>query len=78
MYRVSEGSGIGLALVKSIIEKHGGEITVSSIYGEGTEFIIKLPVKILEEEQKDSASNCSANSIVERINIEFSDIYRLH
>lgn len=78
LHRVSEGSGIGLALVKSIIEKHSGEITVSSLYGEGTEFIIKLPVKVLEEEQNHTASNCTANSLVERINIEFSDIYRFN
>lgn len=78
LHRGSEGSGIGLALVKSMVEKHGGEITVNSIYGEGTEFIIKLPVKVLPEDQNDSASNYSANSIVDRINIEFSDIYRFH
>ena len=33
-------SGLGLAMVKSIIELHGGEITVQSVLGEGTEFRI--------------------------------------
>lgn len=78
LHRVNEGSGIGLALVKSIVEKHDGEIIVSSVYGEGTEFIVKLPVKILEEEKDKCKCDCSVNSLVERINIEFSDIYKLY
>ena len=35
-------SGLGLAMVKSIIELHGGSITVSSSPDKGTEFIITL------------------------------------
>jgi two-component system CheB/CheR fusion protein len=38
-----EGSGIGLAITKKIIEKHNGEIIVRSKEGEGSEFIIVLP-----------------------------------
>lgn len=37
------GIGIGLSIVKSIINAHGGRIFVSSKINEGTEFIIKLP-----------------------------------
>ncbi|MDX8045586.1 HAMP domain-containing sensor histidine kinase [Gracilibacillus sp. S3-1-1] len=36
------GSGIGLAIVKQIIEAHGGTINVKSTYGEGTAFYITL------------------------------------
>ncbi|GAA4448538.1 ATP-binding protein [Rurimicrobium arvi] len=39
-----EGTGIGLAIVKKIIEKHGGTITARSAEGEGATFIISLPV----------------------------------
>lgn len=39
------GTGIGLAIVKKIIDKHNGSITVRSKEGEGAEFIILLPVK---------------------------------
>jgi two-component system sensor histidine kinase/response regulator len=39
-----KGSGLGLSLVKEIIEKHGGHIEVKSEYGRGTEFIFSLPV----------------------------------
>ena len=39
-----EGSGLGLDIVKKIIDKHGGEIKVQSEIGEGTTFIIKIPI----------------------------------
>ncbi len=37
------GAGLGLSIVKTIIEKHGGKIDVSSVAGKGTEFHIILP-----------------------------------
>lgn len=40
-----EGTGIGLAITKRIIEKHNGHILAHSTEGEGSEFIIVLPVK---------------------------------
>jgi signal transduction histidine kinase len=39
----SRGTGLGLAVVKKIIERHEGQIDVKSKVGEGTEFHIKLP-----------------------------------
>ena len=41
----SRGNGLGLALVKRIIDITGGEILVNSAPGEGTEFMVKLPVE---------------------------------
>jgi signal transduction histidine kinase/transcriptional regulator with GAF, ATPase, and Fis domain len=43
-----EGTGIGLAVARDIIEKHSGKITVESVLDKGSTFTIKLP--ILKEE----------------------------
>jgi two-component system phosphate regulon sensor histidine kinase PhoR len=40
----AKGSGLGLAIVSAIVEKHGGRVEVESIVGEGTTFLIYLPV----------------------------------
>ncbi|NLC04375.1 MAG: HAMP domain-containing histidine kinase [Tissierellia bacterium] len=39
------GSGLGLSIVKSLVEAHGGTININSVYGEGTEVDIILPYK---------------------------------
>lgn len=41
--RASGGSGLGLAITKSLVEAHRGTISVSSVPGEGSEFIVRLP-----------------------------------
>jgi two-component system OmpR family sensor kinase len=38
------GSGLGLALVKAICQRHGGDVSVRSRSGQGTVFTIRLPV----------------------------------
>ncbi len=40
-----DGTGIGLAIVKKIVEKHGGVVGAHSVEGEGSTFIIVLPIK---------------------------------
>lgn len=39
------GTGLGLALVKRIVEGHGGKLDVESVLGQGTTFIVWLPLK---------------------------------
>lgn len=41
---VGKGTGQGLAIARSVVEKHGGELTFESEMGVGTTFYIKLPV----------------------------------
>jgi two-component system NtrC family sensor kinase len=43
--REGKGTGLGLAVVYGIIERHGGKIDVQSSANQGTTFIITLPVK---------------------------------
>ena len=38
------GTGLGLAITKSAILMHRGSITVSSLEGEGTTFLVKIPL----------------------------------
>ncbi len=45
---VSEGTGLGLHIVRSVIEAHQGTISVDSQVGQGTSFIILLPVTGLD------------------------------
>ena len=73
----SEGSGIGLSLVKDLVKIQGGTIEVKSEVGVGSEFTIKLPVKVLSDNGAFKESNYRdlSNSTVTRMNIEFSDIY---
>ena len=39
-----KGQGLGLSYVKRIIELHGGQILVESTKGQGSTFIVKLPM----------------------------------
>lgn len=71
--RKAEGSGIGLSLVKSLVEMHKGSIKVKSECNKGSEFIIELPVFLTDS--KDTSYEGSSMSNIERANIEFSDIY---
>lgn len=74
--RKREGSGIGLALVKSLAEMHGGSIRVNSDLGKGSEFIVSLPDIMIKENEQDLNACNIINNHVEKINIEFSDIYQ--
>lgn len=75
--RDHEGSGIGLSLVKCLVELHGGTISVKSKVGYGTEFIIYVPCKLVDESNDDIVCRyATGKSSIQKINIEFSDIYK--
>jgi signal transduction histidine kinase len=52
--RTYQGSGLGLAIVKGIVTLLGGEISLSSRKGNGTAFIIRLPVNEKNLQKSDS------------------------
>jgi signal transduction histidine kinase len=53
--RQIRGTGLGLSLVKRIVEAHGGSVGVVSRHGRGSAFTIRLPVEREDHETPDPA-----------------------
>lgn len=71
--RMNEGSGIGLSIVKSLVEMHKGNITLISEPGIGSEFVVELPVTLVDEEEL--LSHSIGDKLNEtRVDVEFSDV----
>lgn len=82
--RNSEGSGIGLTIVKLLVELHNGDISVESQVGKFTKFTIKLPVNLSINNSEEQPQNVFSynydnysNSLIDRLDVEFSDVYGL-
>lgn len=71
MTRTSEGSGIGLALTKSLVELLGGKIWLESKLGEGSHFFVQLPIVRQADNHRPLIDGLALKSKVE---MEFSDI----
>ena len=72
MTRKNEGSGIGLSIVKSFVSLHDGTIDVKSEKYQGSEFIINIPIRLIEEKEVFLYKN---DVLDFNIKTEFSDIY---
>lgn len=72
--RNAEGTGIGLSLVKSIAQLHGGSISVESEYGKGSKFTVLLPARAVTEQH--TLFNRNMKNRTESIEMEFSDVYK--
>ncbi|KEJ00527.1 histidine kinase [Clostridium botulinum A2B7 92] len=66
-------SGIGLALVKSIIDMHEGNIQINSKENKGTEIIFELPSRKVKENEK--CKEIYTKNIGKNVKIEFPEIY---
>ncbi len=70
-----ESTGIGLSLVKSLVQMHGGSVWVESKVGVGSSFYVELPVRVLPESDIDENSNSIYDARqIDRISLELSDI----
>lgn len=71
--RTHEGTGLGLALVKELVELHGGTVRVSSAYGHGTLFTVELPVGF-EHLPSERVSNDVRTLEQQRAAVELADL----
>ena len=74
--RSSEGSGIGLYLVKRLVEMHDGEIWLNTSVESGVEFIFYIPIKTIDSGEVVNQS-IEDHSKMDKCNIEFSDVYTI-
>lgn len=73
--RQAEGTGIGLTLVKMLVELLGGTVSLSSKLGYGSTFRVFLPDRTVEEELENMEDGASNDRLTHSIEVEFSDIY---
>ena len=70
--RQNEGSGLGLFIVKGIIDLHDGKIEIRTNTNEGTTFIIKIPIKLVSNVNKENFLGESSLKYISEM--ELSDI----
>ena len=81
--RTFEGTGLGLALVKSLAEEMGGKVGVDSQPGEGSVFwvefdamgMMKPVVKVLIVEDNDTLRQSMVDSLIDNLDLDDRDIY---
>lgn len=74
--REQEGSGLGLSIVKSLVDAHDGEIKIVSQEGKGTIISIGLPSTQVEKIDLAKYRKRHRGNLREQIKVEFSDLDR--
>lgn len=70
----NKGSGIGLSLVRKLVDLHKGNINIRSGNGKGTEFIIDLPIRLADSNVEEFAEAELSSGITEAAKLEFSTL----
>ena len=63
------GTGLGMPITKSLVEKMGGTITFTSEQGVGTTFVITIPFKINEDAARDEEKQDEVTASIKGLNI---------
>jgi len=59
-----EGTGLGLAITRSICQAMGGDISVSSVYGKGSDFTVNIPQNIIDKEPLAQVKNPDQKAVL--------------
>ena len=55
--RSTGGTGLGLAIVRHVASNHGGDVSVTSVEGEGSTFVLRLPISTDDTNPSESAGS---------------------
>lgn len=75
LVRQAEGAGIGLSLVKSLVELNNGAIQVISTEGKGSEFILTFPIDLFFTKNPPLDVSYDYITSKDKVDMEFSDIF---
>jgi signal transduction histidine kinase len=56
-----DGTGIGLAMTYRILQLHNGSIAIESVVGQGTEFVLRVPLGTSKEAPREASATSSGN-----------------